>query len=351
MKYKDYYQILGIERSANQAQIKAAYRKLARKFHPDVNKSKDAVDKFKDINESYEVLSDKEKRQRYDSLGANWQSGSDFTPPPGFEGYNQNYGGQRVYTQDFGDLGGFSDFFSSIFGDFMSGQARQGTQGSQSRSNRGFSYEDLGGFTQSRAKRTPKPEPKDENLDMTQTLNVTAKDLMSESPINVQLNTMEKCVKCDGAGSVCYNCGGSGIVTQTKNLKVKLPKGVKEGQKIRLKNEGKSSQAGEKGDLYFIIQMKDKEYQIQGEDLTKIIDITPSEAVLGCKKDVATLHGVVGIKIPPQTSSGKMLRLKDLGLPKKAGGFGNLNVKININIPPNLSEEQIKLYKKLAELE
>lgn len=345
MKYKDYYQILGIERSANQAQIKAAYRKLARKYHPDVNKSKDAVDKFKDINESYEVLSDKEKRQRYDSLGANWQSGSDFTPPPGFEGYNQNYGGQRVYTQDFGDLGGFSDFFSSIFGDFMSGQTSRGA------SRGGFSYDDLGGFTQSRTKPAPKPEPKDENLDLTQTLNVTAKDLMSENPINVQLNTMEKCVKCDGTSSVCYNCGGSGIVTQSKSLKVKLPKGVKEGQKIRLKNEGKVSPSGAKGDLYFIIQMKDKEYQIQGEDLTKIIDVTPPEAVLGCKKDVATLHGIVGIKIPPQTQSGKMLRLKDLGLPKKTGGFGNLNVKININIPQSLSEEQIKLYKKLAELQ
>lgn len=346
MKYKDYYETLGVERGSTEAQIKAAYRKLARKFHPDVNKSKDAVDKFKDINEAYEVLSDKEKRKRYDSLGANWQSGSDFTPPPGFEGFNQNYGGQRVYTQDFGDLGGFSDFFSSIFGDFMSGQSSQG------RAHRGFSYDDLGGFSQARAKqRTSRPVEKDENLDLTQVLNVTAKDLMSEKPINVQLNTMEKCVKCDGAGSTCYNCGGSGIVTQTKNLKVKLPKGVKEGQKIRLKNEGKASQSGAKGDLYFVIQIKDKEYQIAGEDLTKTIEITPSEAVLGCKKDVSTLHGVVGIKIPPQTHSGKMLRLKDLGLPKKTGGFGNLNVKININIPVHLSEEQISLYKKLSELE
>ncbi len=347
MKYKDYYETLGVERGATEAQIKAAYRKLARKFHPDVNKSKDAVDKFKDINEAYEVLSDKEKRQRYDSLGANWQSGSDFTPPPGFEGFNfnQNYGGQRVYTQDFGDLGGFSDFFSSLFGDFASGQASQG------RAHRGFSYDDLGGFTQARSRRAQRPEPRDENLDMTQVLNVTAKDLMSENPINVQLNTMEKCVKCDGTSSSCYDCGGSGIVTKTKSLKVKLPKGVKEGQKIRLKNEGKVSQSGAKGDLYFVIQMKDKEYQIQGEDLTKTIDVTPSEAVLGCKKDVATLHGVVGIKIPPQTRSGKMLRLKDLGLPKKTGGFGNLNVKININIPVHLSEEQISLYKKLSELE
>lgn len=346
MQYKDYYKILGVERSSTEAQIKAAYRKTARKVHPDVNKSPDAVEKFKDINEAYEVLSDKEKRRRYDSLGANWQAGSDFTPPPGFDGFNFNQKsyGQNAYSQGFSDMGGFSDFFSSMFGDFMGGG-----QPSQKQSRSRFSQEDFANYgAQSRASRTPR---KPVDLDMTQDLYVSAKDLMQDKPINVKLNTMEKCQKCTGVGSVCYSCGGSGVISESRNLNVKLPKGVKEGQKIRLSGQGKSTDSGQKGDLYFVIKFKDNEYTINHEDLTKQVDITPAEAVLGCKKDVQTLHGPIGIKIPPETHSGKTLRLKELGLPKKTGGFGNLNIKININLPAKISEKEIALYKKLIEIE
>ncbi len=351
MQYKDYYKILGVERSSTDAQIKSAYRKLARKYHPDVNKAPDSVQKFKDINEAYEVLSDKQKRGRYDSLGSNWQSGSDFTPPPGFEGFNFNQGGynQGGYSQGFSDFGGFSDFFSSIFGDFGSSQSTK----KQSKSR--FSYEDLAGYgasggasSRQRTQRAPK---KPVDLDLHQDLKVSAKDLMSDKPLNVKINSISKCSKCDGVGSVCYNCGGAGIVSESKNLNVKIPKGVKEGQKIRLSNEGKSDSAGNRGDLYFTIKFSDPEYIIDNEDLTKVIDITPAEAVLGCKKEVQTLHGSVNIKIPHETRSGKTLRLKELGLPKKTGGYGNLNVKININIPSKLTNEQISLYKKLIELE
>lgn len=345
MQYKDYYKILGVERSSTEAQIKSAYRKLARKFHPDVNKSSDAVQKFKDINEAYEVLSDKEKRGRYDSLGANWQAGSDFTPPPGFDGFNFNQGayGQGAQSQGFSDMGGFSDFFSSIFGDFAGGQSSR----KQSRSK--FSYGDFANYGgQPRPSRASK---KTVDLDMTQELYVSAKDLMQDKPLNVKLNTMQKCQKCNGVGSVCYNCGGSGVVSDSKSLNVKLPKGVKEGQKIRLANEGKSDEYGQKGDLYFVIKFKDSEYTINNEDLTKQFDVTPAEAVLGCKKDIQTLHGVVGIKIPPETRSGKTFRLKELGLPKKTGGFGNLNVKVNINLPAKMSDKEIALYKKIAEIE
>lgn len=347
MQYKDYYKILGVERSATDAQIKSAYRKLARKYHPDVNKSADAVQKFKDLNESYEVLSDKSKRKRYDSLGANWQAGSDFTPPPGFEGFdfNQHSYGQGAQSQGFSDMGGFSDFFSSIFGDFVGGQSAR----KQSRSR--FSYDDFANYGNQSHTRPSRTHKKSVDLDVTQELNVTAKDLIQDKPLNVRLNVMEKCTKCSGVGSVCYNCGGTGFTTETKNLNVKIPKGVKEGQKIRLTNEGKVDEYGQKGDLYFVIKFKDPEYTIINEDLTKQIDITPSEAVLGCKKDVQTLHGTVGIKIPHETHSGKTLRLKELGLPKKTGGFGNLNVKININLPAKLSAKEIELYKKISDIE
>ncbi len=348
MEYKDYYKILGVERNATEAKIKSAYRKLARQYHPDVNKSPDAVNKFKDINEAYEVLSDKEKKSRYDSLGENWQQGANFTPPPGFENFNFNNAGG--FSQGFSNMGDFSDFFGSIFGDLMGGAAKRRS----SRSN-SFSYDDIFNSASSQSNRTCRGgnccSEQNENLDVTQELNITAKDLMSDKPVSVKMNTVEKCMKCSGAGSVCSECGGTGIVSKSRNMTVKIPKGVKEGQKIRLKGEGKSDKYGRSGDLYFIIKFKDNEYTITGEDVAKTIEITPAEAVFGCKKDVSTLHGIIAIKIPSETGTGKTLRLKDLGLPKKNGGYGNLNLKIAINIPKTISQKQKELYKKILELE
>ncbi len=358
MKYKDYYETLGVKREATEAEIKSAYRKLARKYHPDVNKTKEAEEKFKEINEAYEVLGDKQKRQRYDSLGANWQGGADYTPPPGFENFNFG-GGQGGAYQQFNfngqDMGGFSDFFSSLFGDMMGGASAGGARGGFS----GFDFGDLGGAQQgytrrsyggstgSRGSRTRTQSAPKEDLDITKTLNVTAKDLFSSDPITVKFNDMRKCTQCPAGGGYCSACGGTGIINETKSIKVRLPKEIKEGQKVRLKGEGKADAYGQKGDLYLIITPKDSEYEIKGSDLTKEIEITPPEAVLGCSKEISTLHGNIGIKIPPMTSSGKMLRLKNLGLPKKAGGFGNLNAKIKIVLPAKLTQKQIDLYKQL----
>lgn len=347
MKYKDYYETLGIKRDATEAEIKSAYRKMARKYHPDVNKTKEAEEKFKEINEAYEVLGDKQKRSRYDSLGANWQGGADYTPPPGFE--NFNFGGGQGYQQfNFNgqDMGGFSDFFSSLFGDMMGAGAAGGARGGFS----GFDFGDMGAqqaYTRRGTSSHRHTQPKAEDLDVTKTLNVTAKDLFSSDPITVRFNDMRKCTQCPGGGGYCQACGGTGIINENKSLKVKLPKEVKEGQKIRLKGEGKVDAYGQKGDLYLIITPKDSEYEIKGSDLTKEVEITPPEAVLGCKKEIQTLHGKFTIKIPPMTSTGKSLRLKELGLPKKSGGFGNLNAKIKIVLPEKLSQKEIDLYKQL----
>ena len=354
MKYKDYYETLGVKRDSTEAEIKSAYRKLARKYHPDVNKTKEAEEKFKEINEAYEVLGDKQKRQRYDSLGANWQGGADYTPPPGFEQFNFGSGQGGAYQQfNFNgqDMGGFSDFFSSLFGDMMGGASGS----SRGRSGfSGFDFGDLGAQqaytrrggsgqrTSSRAK-----APKSEDLDITKNLTVTAKDLFSDEPITVKFNDMRKCTQCPPNGGYCSACGGTGIINETKSIKVRLPKEIKEGQKVRLKGEGKVDAYGQKGDLYLIVTPKDSTYEIKGSDLTKDVEITPPEAVLGCKKDIETLHGTIGIKIPPMTSSGKMLRLKNLGLPKKAGGYGNLNARIKIVLPAKLTQKQIDLYKQL----
>ena len=345
MKYKDYYEILGVNRDATEAQIKSAYRKLARKYHPDVNKTKEAESKFKEINEAYEVLADKQKRQRYDSLGTNWQAGADYTPPPGFENFGFNPGGgsyQQFHFGDGGDMGGFSDFFSSLFGDMM---------GFGNRQNQGFGGFDFSGsgVGSTGSRRASKAQKSPQELDITLKLSVSAKDLFSTEPITVKYNDMVKCQQCPSSGGFCSACGGTGIINENKSIKVKLPKEIKDGQKIRLKGEGRKNAYGQKGDMYLTILISDSEYEINGCDLTKVVELTPPEAVLGCKKEIQTLHGKINIKIPEMTSSDKMLRLKNLGLPKKSGGYGNLNVKTKIVLPEKLTHEQINLYKKLAE--
>ena len=218
--------------------------------------------------------------------------------------------------------------------------------GGRTSQNMNFGGFDFDGAQQSTRRR--RQEPPSENLDITKTLNITAKDIFSKNPITVKYNNMERCTQCHGGG-YCSNCGGTGIKTEQKSIKVKLPPEIAEGKKIRIKGEGQTDAYGRKGDLYLIINFKDSEYEINGFDLTKEIEITPPEAVLGCKKDIETLHGKITIKIPPMTSSGQSLRLKNLGLPKK-GGYGNLNAKIKIIIPKNLSEKQIELYKQISQL-
>lgn len=340
MKYKDYYEILGVSRDADSSAIKSAYRKLARKYHPDVNKTKEAEEKFKDINEAYEVLSDKNKRQRYDSLGSNWQSGADYTPPPGFENFSFNFNQGGAQGFDFGGSG-FSDFFSSLFGDMMGGMS----SGQSSR----YSGFDFGGGSQRTSSRKRSTQGSKPDLDITKTLNVTAKELFDEKPITVSFTEMEKCTQCHG-GSFCPNCGGTGVVSTQKSVKVKLPKGIEEGKKVRLKGEGKADNYGNKGDLYLIVHFKDNNYTFDGDILTKEIEITPPDAVLGCTKDIETLHGKISIKIPAGVSSGQSLRLKQLGLPKQ-NGYGDLNAKIKIVIPKNMSDEMVDLYRKIKKLQ
>ncbi len=349
MEYKDYYQILGLKKDASDAEIKSAYRKLARKYHPDVNKTKEAETKFKDINEAYEVLGDKQKRQRYDSFGSNWQGGAQFDPNQfsnmGFD-FSQAFGGgsrggYSSFSGDMGSMGGFSDFFKTLFGDFGGQYSPGGAQG----------FSSFNSAHSQKARRTKTtPQEKDTSLDLTQDLSLSVSDLMKDGPISVTLKNFEKCTSCSGPGSICPNCSGTGFVNTNRTLKVNIPKEVKEGQKIRLKNEGKVDNYGRKGDLYLKISFFDKNYEIEGTDLTKKLDITPYEAVLGGSKEVLTPHGKITVKIPANSNSGKTMRLKELGLPKKAGGYGNLNLKMNIVLPDNLTEEEILLYKKLADI-
>ncbi len=357
MKYKDYYEILGVSRDATQQAIKSAYRKLARKYHPDVNKSSDAQTKFKDINEAYEVLGDESKRKRYDQLGSSWAQGADFTPPPGFEGYNFS----NFSSSDMGSMGGFSDFFSAIFGDILNQQTG-------ARRTSGFSS-NFGDFSQSfsqgysepfsqnysgqrqRSSRAQASKEKEENLDIIQNVILSVDDLIKCPKKTITISSYQPCKVCHGSRrGFCTNCSGTGIEKVTKNLTFQVPKYVKDGQKIRLKKEGKTDAYGNTGDVYLVVKTQDNEYEIDEYNLIKNLEILPFEAVLGCEKQIEVLGDKIKIKIPKNTSTDKKLRLKNLGLAKKDGSKGDLEVRIKIVLRDNISNEALECYEKLKKL-
>ncbi|MCQ2754037.1 MAG: hypothetical protein MJ231_03210 [bacterium] len=212
----------------------------------------------------------------------------------------------------------------------------------------GFDFGQGGFANAGRTASSSRTTEKKEDLDITKTLNLTAQELFDKKPVSVTFSQMDRCGHCNGNG-FCSHCGGTGIVSTPKTVKVKLPKDLTEGKKIRLKGEGKTDSRGRKGDLYLVIHLKDNEYSIDGTNLTKDIEITPPEAVLGTNKEIKTLHGNINIKIPAGVSSGQSLRLKNLGLPTE-NGFGDLNARIKIVVPKNYSNEIIELYKKIQNL-
>lgn len=347
MKYKDYYEILGVTKNASESEIKSAYRKLARKYHPDVNRNDpNASDKFKDINEAYEVLGDPAKRKRYDSLGGSWQSGSDFTPPPGFDNFSFNFEDFGNFSSQFntsGNFGGFSDFFEAIFGDVTGANFNRQRRKSRARSHsEGYSHASTSQF-QDRSSQG--------DLDIEQTIYLTPQEMYTGCEKDIKISYTVNCENCSGRGSNCYTCGGSGVRSESRSLTVRIPEGVREDSRIRLSGQGRYN-ARRKGDLYLRVKAKqDARFKIENEDVISEVEVTPAQAVLGCKVTVDTLQGEVTLTIPPETQSGKMLRLKGLGLPKANGGKGDHKVKLKITIPQKLSGKEIDLYKKLLELE
>jgi curved DNA-binding protein len=311
MEFKDYYKILGVEKTASKEEISKAFRKLAVKYHPDKNpNNKTAEEKFKEITEAHEVLSDPEKRKKYDALGTNWNQYR--STGRGFEDFFSQFGGTRrgsgttyEFSGDFGDLfggmgGGFSDFFESFFG----------KGGRQSRS--GFGAQ---GF-----------QSVPEGVDVEADLHISLEEAFngSERQINI-------------AG---------------KKLKIKINPGTSDGQKLRLKGLGKSSvHVGTKGDLFLNIHiLQHPFYEIKDGELFYNLDIDLYTAVLGGKEEIKTLDGKkISIKIPEGTESEKILRLKGLGL-KRANERGDLFVNIHLTIPKNLSKKEKELFKELSKL-
>jgi len=322
--FQDYYEILGVDRKATEKEIKSAYRKLARKWHPDLHTGKEkeaAEEKFKRLNEAYEVLSDPEKRAKYDRLGANWRAGQDFQPPPDMDGF-------EFYTTTGGRADGFSDFFEILFGG-------------------------LGPF--GRTARTTYRRGPVRGQDMESELELTLEEAYRGGEKSLQLSGREVCPVCGGTGigqnNFCGRCGGTGQVSNVKTLAVKIPPGVHDGSRIRLKGQGgEGYHGGGRGDLYLKVRiLPHPVYKVQGNDLETELTLRPEQAVLGDRVSVPTLDGPVNMKVPPGTRAGKRLRLKGKGMPAKEGR-GDEYVRIRIDIPEPLTAAEEELYRQLAAL-
>lgn len=306
MDYKDYYKVMGVERDATQDDIKRAYKKLARKYHPDVSKESDAEIRFKEVGEAYQVLKDPEKRTAYDQLGSNWQAGQDFDPPP-------NWGGGTEYSGG-GNAGGsaadFSDFFESLFGQGY-GSAQTGQR--QAYGHAGFNAD---------------------GEDHHAKVFIDLEDAYKGATRGITLNATET----DSSGHV---------TTKQRTLNVKIPKGVKQGQKIRLSGQGSPGIGqGRAGDLYLLIEFNQHSiYRVDGHDVYLDLPITPWEAALGASVKVPTPDGQVDLKIPEGTGSGGKMRLRGRGIPGKPPG--DFYVIPQITLPPANNDAAKELYRKM----
>jgi DnaJ-class molecular chaperone len=337
VQFKDYYEVLGVPRTATGEEIKKAFRKLARQYHPDVAKTKKgAEERFKDVNEAYEVLSDPAKRKKYDELGPNWKQGADFRPPPGWENFQggpfagrSGSGGTRQH-HDFRFGGtGFSDFFEEVFG----AAGRRG-----------------GGFAPGAESENYRERGRDIEGDIMVTLN----EAVRGSVRSVSLQRAVPCEHCGGTGMrakhVCNVCGGAGQVNKAETYQVRIPPGVSEGQRLRIPGRGEAGAGGGvAGDLFLRVRLaKHPDFEVEGQNLVCEAAVAPWEAVLGAQVSVPTLDGQIGIKVPPGTQNGQRLRVRGQGLPVKGGGRGDLYVIISIQVPARITDHERTLWEQLA---
>ena len=302
MQYVDYYKVLGVSRTAETAEIKKAYRRLARKYHPDVSKEPDAEARFKEVGEAWEVLKDSKKRAAYDQLGANWKAGQDFHTPPGWDGFDfsSHAGG--------GMGGGFSDFFEAIFGG--GGFTQQaGGFGQQQGGFRGFNTG--GGFAR-------------DGQNLASHIEITLGQAFRGDKVKIRVE--------DG-----------------RTLSVRIPAGVRDGQKIRLTGQGAhGSGGGKRGDLLITVAIRpDPNFALKGKDVELTLPIAPWEAALGSEITVPTLDGKVQLKIPAGSTSGKRLRLKGRGMP--GAPTGDLYVRLQVATPAANSSDERALYEKMRD--
>ncbi|MCF6257694.1 MAG: DnaJ domain-containing protein [Gammaproteobacteria bacterium] len=306
MEFKDYYEIMGVARDATQDEIKRAYRKLARKYHPDVSKESGAEEKFKAVGEAYEVLKDPEKRAAYDQLGSQWQQGQDFNPPPDWDAGFEFSGGGFTGA----DAEDFSDFFESLFGGAPSGHA--------------------GHY------RTQRGRAKMRGEDRHAKILIDLEDAIEGRNRQVTLRIPE--LTKDGH-----------VVARERTLNVRISKGIHPGQHIRLAGQGGlGGSGGPAGDLYLEVEFKPHRwYRVEGADLYLDLPVAPWEAALGASVKVPTPQGTVDLKILEGSSSGKKMRLKGRGMSSKAPG--DLYVVLQIVLPPADSDDARQLYREMQE--
>ena len=283
--FRDYYETLAVPRDATSEQIRSAYRKLARRYHPDINEDEDAEERFKEVAEAYEVLSDTEKRERYDRLGANWRDGEDVSGAPGFEGFGRaSSDGVRF---EFGD-GGFSDFFESLFGSARTGDVRI------------------------------------RGADLEAAVDLSLEEAAAGGPLRISLD--------DG-----------------RSFTVNVPAGVRDGQRIRLAGRGgEGIGEGSTGDLYLRVHLRPhRTFRVEGRDLHLDVPVTPWDAALGATLEVPTLTGSAKVRLPAGSSSGRRLRLRGEGMPDRQGRPGDLYARVQIMVPRELDERERQLFEEL----
>jgi len=327
MAGKDYYSILGVNRNASEREIKQAYRRLARKYHPDVNPGdKSAEGKFKQINEAYEVLSDKEKRQKYDQFGDRWQHADQFAKARGqqapFWDFSQSGGATRFHFEE-GDL-------DSLFEELLRGSGA-GTFHRRSRPRRGQNIE--------------------------YPVEVTLEEVYHGTTRMLSLRFEEPCSGCQGTGRIqnmpCSVCRGSGAVSRVKRLEVKIPSGVRDGSRVRIAGKGGSGYGGgESGDLYLVVSVKPhKLFERRGDDLQVEVVVPLTVAMLGGEVEVPTPKGKLALKIPPETQNGRAFRLTGQGMPHLGkSSRGDLLARVKVVLPAKLSSQEKELFKQLRQL-
>jgi curved DNA-binding protein len=322
-EYKDYYATLGVAKSVSADELKKAYRRLAREHHPDLHPEKNkarASEKFKELNEAYEVLSDPAKRAKYDQLGPGWDREQRAGPPP-----------RRQAAPDFGGgagaFSGFSDFFEGLYGE--AGPGGFGTRGGASRGPR-------------------------RGQDVEAEISISLEDAVRGGEKRLTLMIPAVCPVCGGSGrkgrSFCANCGGVGETQVEKTITARLPQAVRDGMKLRLRGQGGSAQGGEAGDLYLRIRLlPHPSFKVAGSDLETTVTVMPWIAALGGEAAVATLDGPIRIKIPAGTHAGRAFRVAGKGLGKDGGGRGDLHAAVRIDIPEKLDSRLEKLFSEMKE--
>jgi len=335
MQFQDYYKVLGVARNASEADIKKAYREQARKYHPDVNKADDAEERFKSVNEAYQVLSDSEKRARYDQFGADWER---YQANPG--------GGAADFSQWFSQAGqaggdpgnvryeyrttggdGFSDFFETLFSD------RRST-----------------GRRRTRAAR--------KGDDREQTVEIPLREAFSGTSRLFEIQATDPCPNCRGTGIVngdlCYTCDGAGNIAKRTKLEVDIPAGIRDGQRVRVAGKGSPGlDGGQPGDVYLRVKIKpDPDFTLDGNDLRVDVDVPLYTAILGGEAVVRTLSSKVALAIPAETQNGKVFRLRGQGWPMRSGSKerGDLLARVRVVLPTGLSEREQELFDELQSL-